>query len=44
MEAGHNWEPSDADRTLNDTIASEKEIDKAHETQTEGKQVVEEWD
>lgn len=44
MEGEHNWQPSDADRTLNDTIAAEKEIDKAHETQMVGKPVVEEWD
>ena len=44
MEGEHNWEPFDGDRTLNYTIAAEKEIDKAHETQMEGKQVVAKWD
>lgn len=44
MEGEHNWEPPDADRRLSDTIATEKEVDKAHETQMEGKRAIEEWD
>lgn len=45
MEEGeHNWEQSDADHTLNDTIAAEKEIGKEHETQMEETPVAAEWD